>query len=298
MKDKVLNTIKKHNMIESGDKIVLGVSGGPDSICMLEILNKLKKELNFQIVVAHVNHMIREEADADEQYVLEFCKNREIEFYAKKINVLDFSKKEKISTEEAGRKARYDFFEEILTKTNSNKIATAHTLNDNAETLLMNIIRGSGTAGLKGIEAKRDIYIRPLICMSREEIEEYCKKNNLNPRIDKTNMENIYTRNKIRNQLIPFLRREFNPNIVQTLNRLSDIAKQENEYLEKATKKTFEECIINIESNQEQIVIDLKKFNSLETVIKNRIVLYTINKLLRKRARHRKNPYTRHNKIV
>jgi len=298
MEEKIQKTIKQYNMIESGDKIVLGVSGGPDSICMLEILNKLKNELKFDIVVAHVNHMIREEAEEDEKYVLEFCKNRKIECYTKKIDVLELSKMEKISTEEAGRKARYKFFEEILKITNSNKIATAHTANDNAETVLMNIIRGSGMSGLKGIEEKRDVYIRPLIYTLREEIEKFCEENSLNPRIDKTNMENIYTRNKIRNLLIPFIQKEFNPNIIDGINRLSAIAKQENEYLEKVTEKAFLTLYINEESNKEQIALELKKFNSLELVIKNRIVLYTINKLLRKCPRDRTNPYKGYYKIV
>ena len=162
----------------------------------------------------------------------------------------------------------------------------------------MNIIRGSGTSGLKGIEAKRDIYIRPLINCTREQIETYCEQNNLNPKIDKTNMENIYTRNKIRNLLIPYIEKEFNPNIIEGLNRLSYIAKQENNYFENVTESAFLEIYEKKESNEEQIVLNLKRFNSLEIVIKNRIVLYTINKLLRKRARNRKNPYKRYNKIV
>lgn len=298
MEEQILEIIKQYNMIESGDKIVLGVSGGPDSICMLEILNELRVKLNFEIVVAHINHMIREEAEEDEKYVLEFCENKKIECYTKKINVLEISKKEKISTEEAGRKVRYEFFEEILQKTNSNKIATAHTANDNAETVLMNIIRGSGTSGLKGIEAKRGIYIRPLIDCTREQIENYCEQNSLNPRIDKTNMENIYTRNKIRNLLIPYIKKEFNPNIIEGLNRLSDIARQEHEYFEQITENTFLKIYEKGDSNQEQIALNLKNFNSLEIVIKNRIVLYTINKLLRKCARNRKNPYKGYNKIM
>lgn len=166
--------------------------------------------------------MIREEAIEDEKFVKEYCKKRNIPFYSKRIDVVKISKTYKMGTEEAGRKVRYEFFEEILKKYNGNKIATAHTKCDNAETVLMNIIRGSGLSGLKGIEPKRqDKYIKPLIEISRDEIEEYCKKNNLNPRHDKTNDENIYTRNKVRNILIPLLKEEFNPNIIDTINRLS-----------------------------------------------------------------------------
>lgn len=278
LEEHVLKTIKTNNLIEDGDSIVVGVSGGPDSITLLDVLLKLQKEINFNIVVAHVNHMIRNEAIDDEKYVENYCKHRNIPFYAKRIEVEKIAKEQKIGTEEAGRNLRYEFFNEVLEKSNSNKIATAHTKNDNVETVLMNIIRGSGTKGLKGIEVIRDSkYIRPLIEISRNEIEEYCEKNELEPRIDKTNMENIYTRNKVRNLLIPYLQKEFNPNIVEAINRLSDIAKEEENYIENIVKQTYNEILI--EETTDQIVLDLKKFNMLETVIKNRIVLYTINRL-------------------
>lgn len=142
----------------------------------------------------------------------------------------------------------------------------------------MNIIRGSGTAGLKGIEAKRNKIIRPLIECSREEIEKYCEENSLNPRIDKTNFENNYTRNKIRNMLIPYIKENFNSNIIETINRLSDLSKDENNYLEKLTKENYKNVLL--EKEKTYISLDLKKFNLLEKVIKNRLVLYTINELL------------------
>lgn len=255
--------------------------GGPDSICLLDILNQIKKEkqINFDIYVAHINHQIREEANDDERYVQEYCKKNNIPFYSKKINIIEEAKKEKAGTEETGRNARYKFFEEILIKTNSNKIATAHTANDNAETVLMNIIRGSGTSGLKGIVPVREgRFIRPLIETSREEIEKYCEEKKLNPRYDKTNKENIYTRNKIRNLLIPYIQKGFNPNIINTLNRLSEISNEENKYFEKIVENTYNEILIK--ENVNSIEIDLKKFNLLESVIKSRIILYTINKLL------------------
>lgn len=279
MEEKVLETIKKFNLIENGDKIVVGVSGGPDSITLLDVLLKIKQEkiIDFAIVVCHINHMIREEAVQDEEYVQKFCEKYNIDCFIKRIDIESLSQKEKIGTEEAGRKARYEFFYEILNKTSSNKIATAHTANDNAETVLMNIIRGSGTSGLKGIETKRDNLIRPLIECNRNEIEEYCEQNNLKPRIDKTNFENIYTRNKIRNMLIPYIKENFNPNIIETINRLSDLSKLENEYLENQTKIVYNTIIQ--EQTKEYIALDLKQFNLLEKVIKNRLVLYTINEL-------------------
>ena len=281
MKDKVLKTIKKYNLIENGDKIVLGVSGGPDSIAMLNVLNQIrndnKTKLTFDMFVAHINHMIREEAIEDEKYVKEYCSKKGIEFYSKSIDVQKLANNKKIGTEEAGRIARYEFFDEILEKTNSNKIAIAHNKNDKAETIIMNLMRGSGITGLKGIEEKRGKYIRPVIECERKEIEQYCEQHQLNPRIDKTNFENDYTRNKIRNVVIPYVKREFNPNIINTLNRLSELVKEEEEYIEKQVEKAYNDLLL--EEKEKEIILDLKKFNKEEKVIKSRLVLYTITRL-------------------
>ena len=312
MKQKILETIKKYNLIKENDSIVIGVSGGPDSICLLHILNELKQELNFKIYVAHINHMIRKEADMETEYVKDFCDKIGIECFIKRIDVIKIAEESKKGTEETGRNERYKFFNEILEKTNSNKIATAHNNNDKAETIIMNILRGSGTLGLKGIEAIRDNkFIRPLINTTREEIEEYCIKENLNPKIDESNNENIYTRNKVRNIVIPYIKQEFNPNIIKTINRLSEVITEENEYLNNITAQTFNEICVgaglvpaqqnknatghivndvggvplrdpHVEeiTQNKQIILDLKQFNNLELVIKRRLILYTINKLL------------------
>ena len=281
MKQKVVETIKKYNLIENKDKIVLGISGGPDSMAMLTILDELgkdkKSDLKFEIVVAHINHMIRKEAGEDEAYVKKYCQEKNIEFYSKRIDVQKLANTNKIGTEEAGRIARYEFFDEILEKTNSNKIAIAHNKNDKVETMIMNAMRGTGISGLKGIEAKRGKYIRPLIECERFEIEDYCKQNKINPRIDKTNFENEYTRNKIRNIAIPYIKKEFNPNIISTLNRLSELVSEEEEYIEKQVEKTYKNILI--EESKKQIILNLKEFNKQEKVIKSRLVIYTITRL-------------------
>ena len=281
MNQKVLETIKKYNLIEDGDKIVLGVSGGPDSICMLDNLREVKEEqiIEFEIYVAHINHMIREEAIDDEKYVQNYCLKHNIEFFVKRADVQKIANDKKIGTEEAGRKVRYDFFEEVLQKTESNKIAIAHNKNDKIETIIMHLLRGSGLSGLKGIEPIRDNkYIRPLLECERTEIEQYCEDKKLNPRIDKTNFENEYTRNKIRNIVIPYIKEEFNPNIIQTLSRLSDLAADESNYIELQTQKTFEKILIAKE--KEQITLNLKEFNKQDKVIKNRLILYTTKELM------------------
>ena len=276
--ESVIKTIEKYNLIQNGDKIVIGVSGGPDSICLLHILNSLKEKYNLQLFVAHINHQIRENAKIDEQYVSQFCKKIDVPLFVLHTDVLNIAKQEKISTEEAGRNERYKFFDEILKKTKSNKIAIAHNSNDKAETVIMNILRGSGISGLKGIEPKRDNkYIRPLIETTREEIEKYCKDNNLETRHDESNDENLYNRNKIRNIVIPYIKKEFNNNIINTINRLSIVATEESEYINKIVEKEYNNICIKQDKNE--IELNLKKFNSLDVIIKRRLILYSAYKL-------------------
>ena len=223
--------------------------------------------------------MIRENAKIDEEYVKNYCEKYKIELFVKHAEVEKIASDNKQGLEETGRKIRYDFFEEVMQKTNSNKIAIAHNSNDNAETIIMNLLRGSGVSGLKGIEPNRDNkYIRPLIKCAREEIEEYCKLNKIEPRIDETNFENEYTRNKIRNICIPYIKSEFNPNIINTLNRLSDTIREEDEYILKEVKTAFNGMVKEREDNQ--IILKLKKYLELDKVIKKRIIIYTINMLL------------------
>lgn len=278
LQQKVLGTIQKHNLIQKGDKIVIGVSGGPDSMCLLNCLFCLKEILSIELVVCHINHMIREEAEEETKYVQAFCEKINVPCFTKYVDVTKLSQEQKLGTEEMGRKVRYEFFEEVAQKTNSNKIATAHNSNDNAETVLMNLLRGSGISGLKGIEIKVKQYIRPILECNRTEIEDYCKEKDLNPRIDKTNLENDYTRNKIRNQLIPYLQKDFNSNIIQGLNRLSELATEEEEYFKEIVSKTYE--TLKIGENEKEVILDLQEFNKLPKVIKGRLLLYTINKVI------------------
>ena len=272
IKEKVEKTILKYDLIENGDKIMLGVSGGPDSMCMLNILKDLQntnlKKLNYEIIVAHVNHMIREEAIEDEKYVEDYCKKNNIEFYSKSIDIPKIVNTKKIGEEEAGRIARYEFFDELLEKTKANKIAIAHNKNDRVETVLMNELRGSGLSGLKGIEPRRGKYIRPLIEIEREEIEKYCEENKLEPRIDKTNFENIHTRNKLRNCLIPYIKKEFNPNIIETINRLSEIVTEQEKYIDEIVREKYEEMNIKERINNSSIKKEEKNANKIDNIEK------------------------------
>ena len=289
--EEILTTIKDNNLIQNGEKILLGVSGGPDSIAMLSALYEIQKEkiIDFNIYVAHINHGIRENAKIDEEFVKEFCKKRDIECFVLKTNIKEIAKKNKKGIEETGREIRYKFFEEIRDKTSADKIAIAHNKKDNAETIIMNILRGTGISGLCGMELIQTNYIRPLLYETREKIEEYLKDKKIEPRIDETNFENEYTRNKIRNIVLPYIQKEFNPNFINALDRLSAIVKEENDYLEKITNQTYKDILVEENLKPEKdvykledlptIILDLKKFCNLDKVIQKRIILYAINKL-------------------
>lgn len=280
MENKVLETIIKYNLIEDGDKVVVAVSGGPDSITLLDILNKIQRKgrIKFEIIIAHVNHQIREEAIDDEKFVQNYANNNNIECYVKRIDVINYANNNKMGLEESGRKVRYAFFEEVMQKENANKIAIAHNKNDKIETMFMNIFRGSGISGLKGIDPIRENkYIRPLIECERSEIEKYCEDNNLNPRIDKTNFINDCTRNKIRNIVLPYIKKEFNPNIIETMSRLSEVATETENYIKKQTIQEYNKILIN--KQEKSVVLNLKEFNKKELLIRKRILIYAIHQV-------------------
>lgn len=278
-REKILQTIKKYNLIEPNDVVVVAVSGGPDSMCLLDNLLSLKEDLKIkEIAVAHLNHMIRKEAEEETEYVKKYCKAHNITCFVKYVPIVSISKEEKIGTEEAGRKERYKFFNEIADQINANKIAIAHNQNDNVETVLMHMLRGSGLSGLCGIKVyKEGRFIRPLIKCNREEIEEYCRNENINPKFDKSNNDNTYTRNRIRNELIPYLKKEFNPNIIETIDRLSELITDEEDYMEKITLNTYNDILQS--QSHEEIVLDLKKFNELDYIIKSKVIMYSVKKL-------------------
>ena len=274
--EKVKDTIEKYNLISPADKVIIAVSGGPDSMSILNYLYENKEDYKIEIIVCHVNHGIRENANLDEEYVKKYCEDRNIMLFIKHEDVVSLAKKSKRGLEETGRIVRYNFFEEIANSEKANKIIVAHNKNDNAETIIMNVIRGSGLSGLKGIEEKRGKYIRPLINCSREEIEEYCKKENLNPRHDESNDDNTYTRNKIRNIVIPYIKNEFNPNIVDTLKRLSDIIKEDEEYLEQKTEESFDRLASR---EGEKISFVVRDFNNEDRVIQKRLIQKAIKEV-------------------
>lgn len=273
MLNKIKKTIEKYNLINEDDKILVGVSGGPDSMTLLIILHSL----GYNLCVAHINHGLRENAVLDEEYVSNYCKNNNIPCFIKHLQLRE--NLNGMTVEEAGRKARYDFFEEICLKEKCNKIATAHNSNDNAETVIMNMIRGSGLTGLRGIEPIRGKIVRPLIEISRQEIEAFCTENNINPCHDESNDETTYTRNKIRLELIPYIQKNVNSNVISNINRMSEIIAEEERFISNLVEAAFQNILIN-ETLNKKVVCNLKLFNKLDIVIRKRLILKLIIKVL------------------
>lgn len=237
--NEVKNTIQKHNMFNYNDTVVIGVSGGADSVMLLHCLNSIKEEYNLELLVAHVNHKIRKDtAERDALFVESLCKKLGIKFYLREVPIPELAKEYGLTEEEMGRKVRYDFFSELAGE--EGKIATAHNANDNVETVLMRFMRGTGIKGMSGIPYVRDNIVRPILNVSREDIERYIEENSLTHITDETNFESVYTRNKIRLELIPFIKEHFNPNLINTVNNNIISYKEDSDYFEIETDKLFE----------------------------------------------------------
>lgn len=276
MIERVINYIEDNSMLQKGDKVIVAVSGGPDSVCLLHLLNELKSIFNIELYAAHVNHCLRgSESDEDEKYVKRFCDSLGIAVHCKRIDIEKYAKEKNISCETAGREARYGFFAELMEELGAQKVALAHNSNDQAETILMRIMRGTGIEGLRGILPVRDgIFIRPILGTTREEIENYCIEKNLNPRIDKTNLQNIYNRNKVRLELIPYIQRNFNKDIISVLNRLSVLINKDSEFLEElAEEKYHRYCLCKDNS----VIIDKSAFLEKDAML-TRIIRKAITK--------------------
>ncbi|MEB3028756.1 tRNA lysidine(34) synthetase TilS [Parvimonas micra] len=222
MKNEFLKNLKSYNL--EGFGVLLAVSGGKDSMTMLDLFNYFKYELKLNLVVCHFNHSLRDDADRDEKFVKTQCEKYGLKFYSKKEDVLLYSNENKLSTEEGARFLRYKFFDEVKRIENLEYIATAHNKNDLAETVIMRILRGTGINGLIGIQSERGDLIRPILNFSRDEIEKYIEENDIPFVEDKTNFEELYLRNKIRLNLFPILKNEYNPRILDAISRLSNIA--------------------------------------------------------------------------
>lgn len=261
-KEDVLSVIKKYNMLENCDRIVVGLSGGADSVCLLSVLNSLKAEYGFSLVAAHINHGIRgAEAQRDEESCKRLCESLNVSLEILHADIPTLSKQQGIGEEECGRIVRYDFFRSLAGE--RGRIATAHNLNDNAETLLLNLVRGTGSKGACGIPPVRDNIIRPLIETDRESIEKYCEENNLQYVTDSTNLECEYSRNKIRIKVLPTLC-EINQNAVGALSGFASRMREQEAFLESIENAKYALCV-------KDSVLYETEFSALDIFLKKRI---------------------------
>jgi len=242
---KVFETIAQFDMVQKEDTILVAVSGGPDSVALVRVLLYLANSRNLMLGIAHLNHDLRgKESQRDEVFVKALAQKLGLPFFCKTMDILGLAKKEHLSIEEAGRNARYAFFVQIADTHGYTKIATGHNLDDNCEQVLMNLLRGSGPKGLCGIPPIRgNRFIRPLIQRSKTQILTFLKDKNQAFVTDSSNTDESYLRNKIRHNLIPQLEQQFNPEIKASLDRLSHILRQEEDYLTDQAAKVLKRCM-------------------------------------------------------
>ena len=244
MLEKIKKYVREHDMIKKEDRIILGVSGGADSVCLLFVFLELQKEIGFEIVVVHVNHMLRgEDADRDEAFVRELCKENNLKCCVFSGDVELFAKNWKQSTEEAGRNFRRECFAKAMEQYGGTKIGLAHHKNDNVETFLMNLARGTGLKGLGGMAAMQDKVIRPLLCVERKEIEQYLVENGIAFCIDETNKEDIYTRNRVRNQVLPMMEQNMNARVIEHVDESMRYLRDVQQFLEEQMLDYRETCV-------------------------------------------------------
>lgn len=275
---KIIKFIDKHNLINEGDKILIALSGGPDSVFALHFFNKFKKRFKIEIAAAHLNHKLRgKDSERDEKFCKDLCDKLKVELISTQIEIKKLKSESRKSIEEVARNERYKFFEYASTKLHSEKIITAHNQDDNTETVMLNLIKGTGTKGLAGIPVNRGKIIRPLLCLSKDEILGYLKQSNIKYRRDKSNDENEYQRNIIRNKVLPIIRSEINPSLNETVFRTSNNLRFLSTVISKQAEKYFEKFV---QQNENTSKIDLNLFRQVETMFVDEVIKLSLEKFL------------------
>jgi len=271
-------TIERHDLISSGEGVVAAVSGGPDSVALLHVLHELSGELKIWLHVAHLNHGLRgEEAGEDAQYVLGLAGSLGLPATLEKRDVAEMARDSGMSLEQAARAARYDFLEKVAAACGASKIAVGHTSDDQAETVLLNLLRGTGTEGLAGMPPKRGRIIRPLLDAARQDVEAYCASKGLSPRIDSSNLSRDFTRNRVRLDLLPFLERD-NPAVRRHLLRLADIAREENSFLKDLARRELER--VSVKSGGAEMAISARRLTRRPVALQRRVLREAVRLLL------------------
>lgn len=244
IRNRVLEWIEQKALLPKNRRIVAACSGGPDSLALVDLLDGLQEDLKFALYVAHLDHGLRgEESTQDADFVRDFCERRGLTCFSTKVDVAAEAWRSRASLEETGRRLRYEYLRKVAREIGGAFIATGHHRDDQAETVLLNLIRGSGARGLGGIRPRQNDIIRPLLCLTREDIEQWCQKRELHPRVDSSNADVDFRRNRIRHELIPLFCRDYNPALVDTLCRTADVLHAEHEFIHNCAKQLLPDMV-------------------------------------------------------
>ncbi|MHB1687717.1 MAG: tRNA lysidine(34) synthetase TilS [Ignavibacteriaceae bacterium] len=276
IEQKVIKFIDEKDLIQNGDKILVALSGGPDSVFLLNFLHKYKKRFKIEVGAVHINHLLRgKEANTDEDFCRRLTNDLGISFYSSKRKVKSFAKENKISIEEAGRKIRYSEFEKVSKKFGYNKIATAHNCNDNAETVLLNLIKGAGLKGISGIPVQRGNIIRPILNLTKEEILLYLEHHKINFRTDPSNFESDYERNFLRNRIVPMIKEKLNPKLEETIFHSSDVFKDINSFIRTKLNKSFDS---SVSFSNGKLKLSIENLQAIEKEIRTEFIKLALEK--------------------
>ncbi|MBN3038912.1 MAG: tRNA lysidine(34) synthetase TilS [Candidatus Omnitrophica bacterium] len=275
-------TIEKFKMLQKGDRVVIAVSGGPDSVALVYLFKKIEKKWHLSLHLAHLNHSLRDqESDTDSLFVKNLAERLKLPYSIETRKVKEYAKKCGLSLEEAARILRYDFLLKVAQRNSANKIALGHNKDDQAETVLMRFLRGSGISGLRAIPAVRsqDRYklIRPLIESTRKEINAYLKAKKISFRVDSSNLNDVFYRNRIRNTLIPLLEKDYNPNIKEILVNFAENITDDCDFLEKTGQNKFKTVRAN--TSAAKVALKVKEFSSLHKALQKLVTRLAIKEL-------------------
>jgi tRNA(Ile)-lysidine synthase len=276
MYSQVKRYIITHKLFQAGDKIVVAVSGGPDSMCLLHILMRLRADWDLTLIAAHLHHGLRLQADQDLELVHKQCLAWGVPLETKRLDIAQLAGREKRSLEEMGRICRYTFFGEIMQKHQANFIATAHHQEDNAESVLLHLLRGSGTQGLRGILPLNNHLVRPLLGVKKAHILDYLHHNQVPYRFDDSNADVGFTRNRIRHELIPLLEDVYNPQLIRSLNQLAEIIRLEDDWLQELTRQLWKEVVTG---NDDGLTLYLPAFCQAHPAAQRRLVMAVCERL-------------------